>query len=670
MDQYIKDILGENGLLAQTIPNYEHRESQIAMAKLVGQSLCQDSHGVIEAGTGVGKSFAYLLPAIKFAVENKKRVVVSTKTINLQEQLMKKDIPLLQSILPDDLSFSAVLAKGRGNYLCLRKLEQHSQVSLLDNPQLKEELNYLHFQSIKAQEGDREEFKSSRETWEKVCSEADSCLKKFCSHLEKCFFYQARKRQEKAQILVVNHALFFADLAIRRNKNYESNSGAFADYHSAILDEAHHVENIATDFLGIQINYLRFKYLLDAVSIQVNSRGPLGDILGRNNRIFEKFHLFLKEFNDQAVAFFQKVADYFQEDSKRLSPQDKCFVEDSLTPYLSTLAEELEMIRDGYPLSEEYVIALNNLLSRVDILRHDLDFFLFQRGREHYVYWLENGKNRDNKLNKILLACAPISVAEIMQEAIFERIPSVILTSATLSINNVFHYFTDRIGLEENYYQGLQLSAPFAYQKQALLYLPNDAPDPRHPKFEQYITEKILQILLLSQGRAFILFTSYRSMSQVYDTIGYQLEQLGYTPLIQGQKNRAQLLQDFKADINSVLFGTDSFWEGVDVQGEALSCVIIVKLPFAVPDQPITQARCEYLEKLEKNPFLEYSLPQAVIKLKQGFGRLVRTKEDKGVVAILDNRIAKAYYGKTFLKSLPPAKITRNINEIRNLLQD
>jgi len=341
-----------------------------------------------------------------------------------------------------------------------------------------------------------------------------------------------------------------------------------------------------------------------------------------------------------------------------------------LTPYLSTLAEELEMIRDGYPLSEEYVIALNNLLSRVDILRHDLDFFLFQRGREHYVYWLENGKNRDNKLNKILLACAPISVAEIMQEAIFERIPSVILTSATLSINNVFHYFTDRIGLEENYYQGLQLSAPFAYQKQALLYLPNDAPDPRHPKFEQYITEKILQILLLSQGRAFILFTSYRSMSQVYDTIGYQLEQLGYTPLIQGQKNRAQLLQDFKADINSVLFGTDSFWEGVDVQGEALSCVIIVKLPFAVPDQPITQARCEYLEKLEKNPFLEYSLPQAVIKLKQGFGRLVRTKEDKGVVAILDNRIAKAYYGKTFLKSLPPAKITRNINEIRNLLQD
>lgn len=670
MDQYIEDILGEEGLLAQEIPNYEYRDSQISMAKLVGKSLKQESHGVVEAGTGVGKSFAYLVPAIKYAIDTKKRIVISTKTINLQEQLMKKDIPLLQNIFPAKLQFSAILVKGRGNYLCLKKLEQNAQLSLMDNSELKEELNKLHFQSVKALEGDREELKCSKEVWDKVCSDAESCLKKICPHVEKCFFYQARKKQERAQILVANHALFFADLAVRRNKNYENNSGAFADYQCAILDEAHHIENIATDFLGIQINYFRFKFLLDSITMQISSRGPLGDMLGRNNSIFEKFHLFLKEFNDKAVAFFQQVTDYFQEDIKRLSPQEKCFIEDTLTSYLCTLEEELEMVRDSYPLTEEYAMTLNSLISRVDCLRNDLEFFLFQRGKEHYVYWLEKEKSKDNKLTRVLLACAPISIEEIMQEAVFERIPSVILTSATLSINGNFHYFTDRIGLEENYYQGLQLVAPFAYSKQALLYLPTDAPDPRHPKFDEYITEKILQLLLLSKGRAFVLFTSYRSMIKVYDSIGYQLEQLGYTPLIQGKKSRDKLLKEFKEDLNSVLFGTDSFWEGVDVQGEALSCVIIVKLPFAVPDQPIIQARCEYLEKLEKNPFLEYSLPQAVLKLKQGFGRLIRTKEDKGVVAILDNRIVKSSYGRIFLNSLPPTKVTKNLKDIEKLLKD
>lgn len=666
MSQYIKSILGKKGLLARHIPNYQYRQPQVAMAELIENSLDHEEHSVIEAGTGVGKSFAYLVPAIKYAVENKKRVVISTKTINLQEQLMKKDIPLLQRIL--DLEFSAILAKGRGNYLCLRKLEQNSQTSLLENSH-QEELNKLHLKSVKAQEGDREEFQCSKEIWEKVCSEAESCVKKNCSHVDQCFFYQARKRQEKAQVLVVNHALFFADLAVRRAKGYESNSGAFADYHTAILDEAHHIENIATEFLGIQINYFRFKYLLDAVNLQINYKGPLGEVLGPNNRIFEKVQTFLREFNDKALAFFQSAAEFCPEDIKRLKSPDKCFVEDTMTPYLDDLSQELEMIKDSYPLSEEYVSVLTNLINRVENLRNDLDFFLFQRGKEEYVYWLEKQNNhRESKLKNILLACAPISIAEIMTEAVFERIPSVILTSATLSINNNFDYFAQRIGLEKDFYQSLQLEAPFAYEKQALLYLPQDAPDPRSPKFTEYICKKILDLILLSKGRAFVLFTSYRSMIEVYDTIGYQLKQAGYTTLIQGQKKRDQLLKEFKEDISSVLFGTDSFWEGVDVQGEALSLVIIVKLPFAVPDKPVTQARCEYLEKIDKNPFWEYSLPLAVLKLKQGFGRLIRTSEDKGIVAILDNRVTKTSYGKIFLNSLPPTDRTGNLLELEEFL--
>lgn len=664
MNDYLDSILGKKGLLAQSIPNYQYRKAQVTMAKLVRDSLVQEQHGVIEAGTGVGKSFAYLIPAIKYAVDNKKRVVVSTKTINLQEQLMKKDIPLLQNML--GLEFSAVLAKGRGNYLCLKKLEQHSQTSILET-NLQAELNLLHLKSVQAQDGDREEFQCSRETWEKVCSEAESCLKKNCSQVDKCFFYQARRKQEKAQVLVVNHALFFADLAVRRAKNYESNSGAFADYHCAILDEAHHIENIATDFLGIQINYFRFKYLIDAVSMQISNKGPLGEFLGPNNRIFEKVQTFLKDFNDKALAFFQGIADFCPEDIKRLNSQDKSFVEDTISPYLNSLSDELAMIKDSYPFSEEYTLTLNNLINRVETLSNDLEFFLLQRGKDEYVYWLEKqNNNRESKLKNILLACAPISVAEIMAEAVFERIPSVILTSATLSINNNFDYFAERIGLEKGFYQGLQLKAPFAYEDQALLYLPKEAPDPRNPKFEEYICQKILELTLLSKGRAFVLFTSYRSMVQVHDAIGYQLRKAGYNPLIQGKQKRDELLREFKEDISSVLFGTDSFWEGVDVQGEALSCVIIVKLPFAVPDKPVIQARCEYLEKMEKNPFLEYSLPQAVLKLKQGFGRLIRTNEDRGVVTILDNRIGKAYYGKIFLSSLPPARKTNNFEEVKN----
>lgn len=656
MDKYISGILGQKGLLSKQIPNYQYRQAQIEMANLITESLEQEKHSVIEAGTGVGKSFAYLIPAIKYALDQKKRIVVSTKTINLQEQLMKKDIPLLKEVL--DLEFSAVLAKGRGNYLCLRKLRHNSQISLIDSSQ--DELNQIHLQSVKAQEGDKEEFSCSKETWEKICSESEDCLKKNCPHFDKCFFYQARKKQDKAQILVVNHALFFADLAVRRAKNYESNSGAFADYHCVIFDEAHHLENVATDFLGIQINYYRFKYLIDGVNMQLSPKSPLGEVLGPNNSIFEKVQTFLREFNDKCVNFFQQVAQYFEEEIKRLSPQEKCFLEDTLTPYLDDLAQELEMIKTSYPLSEEYDLALSNLMGKTNTLRDDLEFFLYQRGKNHYVYWLEKQNNKESKLKNVLLACAPISIAQIMSEAIFERIASVILTSATLSINGSFAYFTQRIGLDSEHYQELQLKAPFDYKKNTLLYLPSDAPDPRSPKFDQYLSKKILEIILYSQGRAFVLFTSYRSMIQVHDAIGYSLKEAGYSCLVQGQERRDRLLKKFKEDVSSVLFGTDSFWEGVDVQGEALSCVIIAKLPFAVPDKPIIQARCEYLEKLDKNPFLEYSLPQAVIKLKQGFGRLIRTKEDKGVIAILDNRISKSFYGKVFLNSLPPAPVTNN----------
>lgn len=662
MNAYLKSILGKQGILAQNIPYYEYRKEQLAMSQLIGHCLLNSKHAVIEAGTGIGKSFAYLIPAIQYSLQKNKKIVISTKTINLQEQILKKDIPLLKKTLAQE--FQIVLAKGRNNYLCLKKLEQYSQLNLV-NTQEQNDLNKLHLQSIQAKQGDKEEFSCSSELWEKICCDSDSCLKKSCPKIEKCFFYQAKKKQETADILLVNHALFFADLAIRRNNNNETNSGILSDYDSIIFDEAHHLENIATQFLGIKLNYFDFKYLIDQINLQINSRSPLGQIIGINNKIFEKFQLFLREFNEKALKFFQQAYDYLADETTyRLKTGENFFLEDSLSAYLTTVIQEIDMIKDSYPLSDEYLTSLANLTCKANLIKNSLKFFLEQSSKEEYVYWIEKNMAKDSKLKNVILSAAPISIAKTLAEILFKQNSSVILTSATLAVNDDFKYFTERIGLKERCYQPLQLKAPFDYQSQALLYLPSEAPDPRSKQFNGYLIKTIKQLVEISQGRAFILFTSYKAMNYIYQHLQKDFAAKGFQTFIQGEKRRDLLLQEFKNNLNSVLFGTDSFWEGVDVQGEALSCVIIVKLPFVVPNHPVIQARCEYLEKIKKNPFIEYSLPQAVLKLKQGFGRLIRSKTDQGIVAILDKRITQAFYGKQFLESLPPAKITHSIEDL------
>ncbi|SES85072.1 helicase C-terminal domain-containing protein [Anaerobranca gottschalkii] len=698
----IQKILGEGGRIACHLENYEYRQEQIKMAEKIALSFNNQQHLLVEAGTGTGKSLAYLITAILWAVKNKKRVVISTNTINLQEQIMFKDIPFLQRVLAD--KFKGVLVKGRSNYLCLRKLESLETDSLLEDvDEDLSQLKALKEWGLKTTDGSKADlsFLPKETNWEQVCSEGDLCLKVHCHHYKDCFFFKARRESATADILVVNHHLLFADIALR-SKGLES--GVLPKYHCIVFDEAHNIEDTATTYFGYKINkYLGIKqftrlfytkggkqrgFLID-LNYKISSDKHITPIIkGRvNDLIILELIPQLGEMVKKTHLFFDNVYTLLNGNSKvRLTPafietaeykdvENQCVIYiQELTKFIETLKKLLSTLEEMPSKAFEgllpQVMELNAYIKRLEGVAETLDY-LFLKEVKGDVKWLELSGTSKNRY--VTANSAPLDISYQLNENIYTVYQSVILTSATLTTGGNFHYIKNRLGLNLCQYklEELILPSPFNYKEQVLFCVPTNLPEPTQRDFELEIIDNLYQLIMATRGRAFVLFTSFKLLNETYEKLKPLLEDRGINCFKQGEMQRHLLLQNFKKDISSVLFATSSFWEGVDVQGEALSNVILVKLPFSVPDEPIVEARQELIQQKGGNPFMEYQVPQAVLRFKQGFGRLIRSKEDRGVVVVTDKRILTKTYGKIFLKSLPQCnELAGDLNRVTETIVD
>jgi ATP-dependent DNA helicase DinG len=643
------EFFAPGGLLSRTHPAYEFRRGQLQMAQSVEQALKEKRHLIVEAGTGTGKTLAYLVPVIRSG----KRVIISTGTKNLQEQLFHKDIPFLeQALFPNgEGKLSVCYMKGRNNYLCRKKLYDLTGQPVLSGLEETQHHRAIADWETSTETGDRAELGSLPESsalWHKIDARSDTCLGQKCSAWDRCFITEMHRKAMESDIIIVNHHLFFADLAIKQASDHAPDAGILPEAGAVIFDEAHELEDVAGNYFGVSISNGRVEELCRDVEISMQwNRMMSASVSGA-----------VKSLRDRSMFFFALLPPgdgrfAFENRREFLEENGEEFI--ALQQALSRLASEME----GLPSKPEEVF---NFSRRAQELQVQLGFVMESESK-NTVFWIERRRGGRERSN-VFLQATPIDVAPILKSCVFEKLECAVLTSATLAVGGNFEYMRRRLGLEHA--REAILPSHFDYENQALFYVPPDLPDPRTPQFAAMAADRIQRLLEITRGRAFVLFTSYLQMKEVYQRL---LGRLEFTMLLQGDAPKSALLEEFRLTPNAVLFATSSFWQGVDVQGEQLSCVIIDRLPFAVPSDPIVAARVKAIDADGGNAFFQYQVPAAVITLKQGFGRLIRSLHDRGLLTLLDNRILSKSYGRMFIESLPNYRKTTSIADVERFFE-
>jgi len=650
----MEEIFGRAGVIARAHPDYEFRPGQIQMAEAVLRAFEERRHLLVEAGTGTGKTLAYLVPAIAAATSRGQRIIISTGTKNLQEQLMEKDIPFLQRVLPR--KFTAAYMKGRNNYACLQRIKRAEHAPLLDGLDEIEHFEEVRRWARDSQTGDRAELVRLPENlpfWRHLDARSEICMGQKCPDYDPCFITRMRQRASDADIVIVNHHLFFADLALRGGEYGQ----VLPDYSAVIFDEAHAIEDVAAEYFGSQVSsyqvedLLRDLQLLPITEVEVNRE--LTRASGRVLRFAERFWQGFQEGRGEEGRG-PIVPGTFARKNARGEIEATALGDSylSLDGALNRMETTLDVLREQPPEVE-------NLLRRIRELRFNLEFIVAGDDKR-YVYWMER------RGRGMFLRASPIDVSTLLQDKLFERVETVVLTSATLASAGNFTFARERLGLTDEKTDELIAPSGYDYQNQAVLYLPPRMPDPRSPQWTEAAAAEVLRILEVTRGRAFVLSTSTSGMRALYERVAPQID---FPCFVQGTAAKSALLDKFRATPNAVLFATSSFWQGVDVRGDSLSCVIIDKLPFAVPSDPVVAARQRFIEDAGGSSFYEYSVPQAIISLKQGLGRLIRSATDRGVLSVLDPRLRTQAYGRQFIKSLPPCRVTSELNEVARVFE-
>ena len=615
-----REFFRRKGLLSEWHPHYEFRAGQLEMAEAVESAYVEKKHLIVEAGTGTGKTLAYLIPSIL----SNKRIVISTGTKNLQEQLYFKDIPFLEKHLGAPLRVSYM--KGRANYACRQKIYDAEKEPVLSGLEEVADFQIIREWEKTTETGDRAEIKALPESsgaWTKIDARSDLCTGQKCPQFERCFITLMHQKAHQSDIIIVNHHLFFADLAVKG----DGSEGIIPQYGAVLFDEAHEVEEVAGQYFGVSVSSYQFEELVRDTSALAN-RKQFG------SKELDRVLQAVAEKGAQFLALFGTV------EGRTGFHSHDAFLEKNHDAYREVMAG-LELVALHLELLKAPPEEAAPLVFRAKDLARRLEFWMEGRDKK-YVYWIER-RGRGT-----FLQATPIDVSQLLDEKLFDAVDSVILTSATLAVGGAFEFTKERLGIRHA--RTLVVESPFDYPKQALLYVPQSLPDVRSPAFTAAAADEIIDLLTLSRGRAFVLFTSYQQMRLVYDRVSLEVP---FQTLLQGTGPRMALLDEFRATPNAVLFATSSFWQGVDVPGEQLSMVIIDKLPFAAPSDPVVEARITAIKEAGGDAFHSYQVPQAAIALKQGFGRLIRSRSDRGVLSILDHRITKSRYGQIFFDSLP-----------------
>ena len=684
----IENYFAKDGILAKEIKGFEYRQEQEEMAQYIQEAINEDKKIIVEAGTGTGKTLAYLIPAIKWAVANKKKVIIATNTINLQEQLLLKDIPLAKSIIKDE--FSYVLVKGRNNYVCKRFFNELALGKNIDigtfSIEAREQIEYILKWGNKTKTGDKAElpFEVYPDVWELVQSTTELCLGKKCPYRKECFYMKTRMEKMEADILISNHHVFFADLNVRAETDFDSEYLILPRYDMVIFDEAHNIESVARSYFSVEVSKISFTRLLNRIYQRKNKRKKeksalirVEDTVDEKNLEDSEQYIYLLNTLKEEISILQNIGDeYFDEIRKIYETNTEAPIKKSLNNFEMTKSRFLENLREKKDIFQtkladflNLMMIFNNVIdeekdknpevinfnNHLKMFKAYIDSFKFINSFEddNYIYWLDINSKRTN----VVLTATPLNIAQKLGTVLFDNLDRLVFASATIVVNGSFDYFKKSLGLDEEDCIEAIIKSPFDYNEQMSVYIPSDIQDSENINaFVSDASRFILNILLKTNGKAFILFTSYTMLNQIYYSISKKLKDKGFEVFLHGDKPRSQLIKEFKEAENPILFGTTSFWEGVDVQGENLSNVIITKLPFLVPTDPVVSAISKKIEENGGNSFTDFQLPEAIIKFKQGVGRLIRKKTDSGNIFILDNRILKKRYGSLFINALPSQK--------------